>query len=165
MGLPTYEAIASIELTSTASSVTFSSLDSIAAGFRDLVLVMQATTTASTNLWYTCNGDTGNNYNMLRFSSSGSTITGGYNTSYPFVLFTERGYPDASQPTVVEFNFLDFATTDKHKNALISTNAYINGMDRVIGRWGSTSAITSITIQGNNAFQSGSRFELFGIEA
>ena len=158
MPTPTYTLIDSVTLASSASSVTFSSLDTIAAGYRDLVLVV--TGTASTNTFY-----------RFRFNSDST------NTNYTYVQMIGTGTDalsaavndaNAGSLTTAESNSLiqimDFAQTDKHKSYLYRNN--FTSVRAAAGRWSNTAAITSIQLAINTGtFNAGSTLSIYGIAA
>jgi len=166
--MTSYIPIASQTLTSAASSVTFSSIPTTLDGktLRDLVLVCEFTTDSATNaeLRLRVNGDTSSIYSSVSMAGDGSTAQSTSTTTNVFrlgrfVVFnnTYRGFSTCS--------FLDYAQTDKHKSWLVRTDAAANGTEALAGRYGSTSAITSMNIfptAGNLAI--GSTFSLYGIE-
>jgi hypothetical protein len=61
-GVSAYTALANVTLGSSAASVTFSS---ISQSYRDLVLVITATTSAVDNAFIRFNSDSGSNYNIV----------------------------------------------------------------------------------------------------
>ena len=164
----TYTLIDSVTLGSSASSVTFSSLDTIAAGYRDLVLVMKPKRLGSEGNWLiTFNNDT--NYNDNYFgvgmygtgASAGSWLPSGNN--YKLNL-DPQGF-GATYMYVT--SILDFATTDKHKSFLNRMNDANSQTVAGAYRWASTSAITTLKLHffADSLINSGSTFYLYGIEA
>ena len=79
MPTPTYTPLATVTLGTAASSVTFSS---IPATYRDLILVVNATTSADGIPSLRFNGDSGNNYSEHGLSSTGSVIGSGATSSF-----------------------------------------------------------------------------------
>ncbi len=69
MATPTYHLIDSTVLSSSASSVTFSS---ISQDYRDLILVATGTTSTATYRAVQLNGDTGSNYSYVNAAGDGS---------------------------------------------------------------------------------------------
>jgi hypothetical protein len=165
MPTPTYDLIASNVLGSNATSVTFSSLDTIAASYRDLIVVQSArVVTTSDSFRIRINGDTGTNYNAVRMRGDGSAASSNSASSAAGpVYMTQSDTLSSTTRDVSIIHFFDFSQTNKHKtflaridNSALSTNAGAY-------RWASTSAITSIELTSNDTFQSGSSFYLYGI--
>ena len=69
---------------------------------------------------------------------------------------------DTATRSLVIFNFLDYAQTNKQKSILIRTNADL--ISAMAGRVATTAAITSIEIFGTT-YAAGSSFYLYGISA
>lgn len=159
MPTPTYDLIASNVLSSSASSVTFSS---IPATYRDLVLVIQNSTSSGSYLFYRINGDTGSNYPAVYMTGNGSSSSSSTNNfSYADLSFG-IGTPEGA--TVIS-NFMDYSVTDKHKTILSRTSKASAGVAAGVHRWANTSAINTILITqlGFGDFASGSSFYLYGI--
>ena len=163
MPTPTYTLIDSVTLTSSASSVTFSS---ITQDYRDLVLIQNAKVLASSDSYrLSINGDTGTNYNtvtMYGYTSASSSST--TNEAGP-IYMTAR---DSLSSTVADSTiiyFMDYSVTDKHKTLLARINNVSNVIQASAHRWASTASITSILLTSNDTFASGSTFSLYGIEA
>ena len=167
----TYTLIASNTLTTTAVSVTFSSIPGT---YTDLVLKYstRATTTGSTyqNGKLTFNGSTASNYSRTQIRGDGSTATSARDAGAEISLQFDSTAADATANT---FNnneiYIPSYTVSQNKpiSASIahetnSTTAYTNA---VAGLWRVTNAITSITLApaGDN-FASGSSFFLYGIK-
>lgn len=158
MGSPTYIPLATITLTGTDSSIDFAS---IPATYRDLVLVVQGTTTTGAGLPMRFNGDSGSNYsNVVAYGDGSSTASGsGSGTSFELGYFT-------TNPAMSIVQIMDYSATDKHKTALIryGSPASTNITAMRAGRWASTAAITSITLTlTTGSYSSGTTFSLFGI--
>lgn len=163
----TYDPIASTTLASSASSVTFSSLDTIAAGYRDLVLVVEAKVTSGTaNARFLINSDTGNNYFAVAAEGDGSTASSlaftrpDLDTSVFYAAMTN------TESVLVTLSIFDFAQTNKHKSVLMKVGRAGGGKTMTAARWGNTAAITTIQALTSGAnFAAGSTFSLYGIAA
>jgi hypothetical protein len=161
---PTYIPLATQTLTSTASTVTFSS---IPATYRDLVLVMNLFTTADTVIAVRLNGDSGNNYSWVWMSGlNNNTAASGSNGGTSADLQWTLQNPLGANPKLITYNLMDYTATDKHKTSITrisdtgsaSATAYAS-------RWANTAAVNSITITrtaGGN-YNTGSTFGLYGI--
>lgn len=163
----TYDLIASNVLTSSASSVTFSS---IPATYRDLVLVCSEllnTDPENSNVGIRLNSDTGSNYLVVKASGNGTntdsrTVTTNYLYADLDVLFGNT----AAQKGLTIIQFMDYSATDKHKTVLSRSNVANRGTGMYAGRWANTAAVTTVeaTILATaGQFASGSRFHLYGI--
>lgn len=164
MPTPTYDLIASSVLTSSASSVTFSS---ISGSYRDLVLAVDFTNALSSNAQLYCeiNGDTGTNYPNVRALGYGSGTESGVRTTDTFFNFGNGIAANNGERLQVLASFLDYSVTDKHKTVLSRGNQATDGGALMIaGRWASTSAITSLYLYPSaGEFSSTSSFQLYGI--
>jgi hypothetical protein len=162
MPTPTYDLIASNVLSSSASSVTFSS---IPATYRDLVLVCTGTTTGNELLYLKLNNDTSTIYNHIFMVGNGSTATSGSQSDRDETPITPNPGWNSSTVATTIVQLFDYAQTNKHKSGLTrSNNAALSVLANAI-RYASTSAITEVTVRtvfGNN-FASGSSFHLYGI--
>lgn len=164
MPTPTYIPIANITLSSNASSVVFSS---ITQAYRDLILVVDAGNSGNVynGLRGKINNDSAANYRIVYALGNGSsTISSAESTSNMFLGATGA----TNSATTVQF--IDYSATDKHKTTLIrrsvaDASGYSLGME--VGRWASTSAITSIELfdQSGYSLDSGSTFTLYGVAA
>lgn len=158
MPTPTYDLIASNVLTSSASSVTFSS---ISGSYRDLILICEVLGSGgNVNLLLTFNSDTGNNYSTVTMVGDG-TVT--ESTS-----FTQGNIPGIGGTTTSRgltiYQIMDYATTDKHKTTLLRWNRSDLSVSARASRWANTAAITSVTATTTaNNYAIGSTFYLYGI--
>lgn len=141
MPTPTYTALANITLSSNTTSVTFSS---ISQSYRDLILVMDYSTTAGTGPVFTFNGS-GSGYNYVVAQGDGSSYSSyqSSNDTY-FPIDANAGSTTARQNAIIQI--IDYSATDKHKNCLVRRNRTNANVHMMVGRWASTSAITSITL-------------------
>lgn len=169
---PTYSLIASNTLTTTAASVTFSS---IPASYTDLVLRytfrtgLAGSNQAQARLVF--NGNTATNYSRTTLGGDGSTPNSNRATSQAN-FEAEEGSPSAGNTANT------FGTTEIYiPNYLVSANKAFGSfavgennsttalMGVRAGLWRVTDAITSITLTANaNSFVSGSSFFLYGIK-
>lgn len=157
MPTPTYTALATLTLSSSASSVTFSS---IPATYRDLVLVISGTTTTDKDIWARFNGDTGTNYSGVRMLGNGSSTVSDSQTGQ---TFADLGGMTTTQSDAI-VNIMDYSATDKHKTTVHRNNKGAAYTLARANRWASTSAITSVAvIASTGLFGSGSTFSLYGI--
>jgi len=159
MATPTYTLIDSTVLSSAASSVTFSS---IPADYRDLVLVVEASTTASGYSTLRANSDSGSNYTYVHMNGNGSGTSSATGTASTLNLYP---YFYAGNKNLVITQIMDYSATDKHKTALARGNdPTTTGAYAIASRWANTAAITSLTLAIAD-WAAGSTFYLYGIEA
>jgi len=163
MATPTYTALATTTLASSASTVTFSSIPST---YRDLVVVINVKATVGTaypSMQF--NSDTAANYYRVGMSGTSSGITsfagnvtrvnfGGYSAAS-----TDFGYNAIA-------HIIDYSATDKHKTTLARSNQASSNVDAIAVRWASTSAVNSITFRLDaGSYDVGTTLSLYGIEA
>ena len=156
----TYDLLDSTTLTSSASSVTFSS---ISQDYRDLVLVVSGFKETSglllPTLWL--NGDTtSSNYNQVIMEGTGSSAFS--STNQPIVM-CNYGYFTNTSPAVIVSQIMDYSATDKHTTVLNRANNAANGVHANAGRWSNTAAITQLQVYATSNFAAGSTFYLYGI--
>jgi hypothetical protein len=164
MATPTYTLIDSVTLGSSASSVTFSSIDQ---SFGDVILSMTLTNDAGSRpTRVTINGDTGFNYTRVEARGNGTTAAS-YSSGESFVTFTgDRSF--TSGVTGIIYQFMDYSATDKHKSILARLNNTNASADPHVtmgaGRWANTAGITSLLIYPSSGnFIAGCTFHLYGI--
>lgn len=154
MATPTYTALATTTLSTSASSVTFSSIDG---SYGDLILIVHCkpTGSGSKDLVIQFNSDSGNAERVLMSGNgsiadyaTGSNLIAQFNNESDF----ETGIS----------HIMDYSATDKHKTVLTRTNdgALVSAQAQ---RWASTSAITSINLAYSVDIASGSTFSLYGV--
>jgi len=160
MPTPTYTPLAEITLSSSAASVTFSS---ISQAYRDLVLVVSAAGTTTGNLQIRVNGDSGSNYSYVGMSGSGTT-TYSYSGTTTYAYINYSTYMNTTPGFMCKLDFQDYSATDKHKAILLRSDDARAGSEAHTVRWANTAAITSIAcITTATAFAAGSTFSLYGI--
>jgi len=166
MPTPTYRPLANITLGSTAASVTFSS---IPATYRDLVVIMMAKSTRTSNDQDGCflrlNNDA-SNHSRVTMLGSGAGVSSNTESNLGMPL---GGNAAALMVNIIQV--MDYSATDKHKTVLVRANTNAPSVSGVVyasaGRWASTSAVTSLVLLpevGPN-FAIGSTFNLFGVIA
>jgi hypothetical protein len=164
MPTPTYTALATVTLGTTASSITFSS---IPATYRDLVVVLNGTVTNNTDLRVRYNGDTGSNYSKVHMW--GQNSSGQSDSSTGDNHLNLRDVPGSAR-LFTRVQIMDYSATDKHKTALAlntyDPSSFTYNLFTGAGRWANTSAITSILVfLGTGNFNSGTTLSLYGITA
>jgi len=160
MATGTYTALAETTLTSTASSVTFSSIpttDANGNSLRDLVLVTNMYANQINEGFVILNGSSSGFTAVRMLGYSSGAISGTYTTN--------NLVPTQTSPSAYKLQFLDFSATDKHKIILMNHGRADDVTASYAARWASTSAITSIKIQTTSpyVFVAGATFALYGI--
>jgi hypothetical protein len=145
--------LATITLASTDSEIVFSS---IPATYRDLVLVINGTTTSAAGISFTHNGDTNNaNYSSVNMYGDGSLALSDTAANRNMIsLFTQQ--------SMGIVHFFDYSATDKHKTALARSSSANNELYALARRWANNNAINSIAVAGGT-FNIGTIFSLYGI--
>lgn len=159
----TYTPLANLTLSSSATSVTFSS---ISQAYRDVVMVFTGSSASQADFYIRFNGDTGANYTRIFMQGDGTnTESFGNVNDTPFRISRARVWP--SEMTNIVMNVMDYSTTSQHKTALIRANNAARATEAYAGRWASTAALTSITLllESGVQFATGSSFALYGIVA
>lgn len=166
MPTSTYTALAKVTLSSSDSSITFSSIPNT---YRDIVISMSIkNSSTSGGPFIRFNSDTGNNYIMVQMANDGvntplfNTGTTNYGWLSPNSNFSSTSFDN------IEVNIFDYSTTDKQTTYLSRMDAPNSGVyhNALAVRWNSTAVINTIEVATTaNAFAAGSTIGLFGIEA
>ena len=159
MPTATYIALANTTLSSTATSITFSS---IPATYRDLVIIVEGTAGANNPLDIEFNGDTtnGNYFNITAYQQAGDSATSfTVNESYAGVNW----YPSNGR-TILTVNIMDYSATDKHKTYLSRSGGASAWIGMAAVRWANTNAINTVRLDlRGGTFLQGVSFALYGI--
>ena len=160
VGISAYVPLANVTLGSSAANVTFSS---ISQSYKDLVLVGNASTTGTAFSGLRVNGDTGTNYNAVQMYYFGMQTQNGQAR----LSLAPAAYFDSAEPWNFVLNLMDYTATNKEKCGLLrADNTSSFGPSAVAFRWLNTSAVTSLTLFGNNQpWAAGSSFALYGVSA
>jgi hypothetical protein len=163
----TYTPIATQTLSTTATTVSFSS---IAGSYTDLVLIAVMKTTGTNFqpiLRY--NSDTGSNYSSTTVWGDGSTAGSNRHTSQNGIYANPgSGIGTAGQFMPWIINIMNYANTTTYKTSVERFNNTPSIVNAGVGLWRNTAAITTVSLTaeaGSNDFQSGSTFTLYGIAA
>tara|TARA_R110002153_G_scaffold239048_2_gene393499 strand:+ start:625 stop:1137 length:513 start_codon:yes stop_codon:yes gene_type:complete len=159
----TYTLIDSVTLTSSASSVTFSSIS--ATGKGDLVLVINAK--VSNNSYgfplVRFNSDSGSNYSYVgAYAESANTYSEAQTNSGIAAWDPINGNPIMPPLATIVHQIMDFSATDKHKAVITRSNNSSVGTGMFASRWANTSAISSMVIEPTNGTTAGSSFDSGG---
>ena len=169
----TYELLSSNTLSSSASSVTFSSIPQT---YTDLVLRM-STRDATNGATYgsaliTINGSSASVYSYQRLLLTGpstvsSTAVSGGNSSFSISPIGNGSTAPTNSFGFCEIYIANYKSTS---TVYLSTTSFASGGTSVVsptltnGSWGGAAAITSITIASNGGtFATASSFNLYGI--
>ena len=160
----TYEMIQKNILSSSQTSITFSSIPNT---YTDLVIVTNIKSTTTGNLVMRYNSDSSALYSITRLTSDGSSTASARLTGFNEIYTDSQGYYDGANFNQVKIiNIMNYGNTTTHKTCLIRSNRAQTGVDLIAGLYRSTSAITSILLSGNgNTLVAGSSFTLYGIKA
>lgn len=166
MPTPTYDLLASSSPASGVSSVIFSSLDTLGAGYRDLVLVADMVGNGQP-IDIRLNANNSTVYGFVRMTGTGSVTES--DSSSNATAFRLNSYSLFSgQRGLHTLTLFDFSQTDKHKVGLLRySSADREVMARAL-RWANTAAITSISVlynEGGTNFPAGCVLNLYGIKA
>ncbi len=167
----TYEKIATSTLSSSAASVTFSS---ISGAYTDLVLVGSAKSLLSgtDSIGIAVNGNTNSIYSRTYLEANGTSVTSGRQTSQIRIVSDYiMGTSGTADFGVYTWNFMNYSNTTTKKTVL-----YRGNNTQVSGGWNTstmiylvdlTAAITSLTIATMNGpnLAIGTTFTLYGIKA
>jgi hypothetical protein len=166
----TYDSIASTTLSTTASTITFTS---ISQSFTDLILVITAKSTSGA-FDIRCrvgNGtiDTGSSYSYTYLSGDGSSALSGRASSQTFTFVDIYGSVTTDFNHNGIYHFMNYSNTTTNKTILSRSNRAASGTDAIVGLWRSTSAIDRIELAlGSSAtgtFDTGTIASLYGIKA
>jgi len=164
-----YESIATTTLSSSASSITFSS---IPATFKHLqIRALFGTAGAGSAYIINFNSDTGNNYSYHYLNGNGASATVGASTSRAFTIVTDNsGAGVTTSPTATVIDILDYTSTAKNKTvrSLVGFDGNGSGDIRLASGlyFATPAAITSISFAGDGAstLAQHSKFALYGIK-
>jgi len=158
MATPTYDLLASTTLTTSASSVTFSSIS--ATGKGDLVVTINSLAdSGTTNFAIRFNGTTTPYSSVIAYSDGSSAASYASSSSIDLMAFGGA----TTMPAIVTATVLDYSATDKHKSVLARGDRADKQASMTAGRWASTAAVTSVTIHNTttNNYAVGSIFNLY----
>ena len=163
----TYTPIATTTLSSTQTTVTFSS---ISGSYTDLILVaVMKTTGANYQPILRYNSDSGSNYSSTTVWGNGSTAGTNRHTNQNGIYAN----PGSGIGTAGEFmpwiiNIMNYSNTTTYKTSVERFNNTPSVVNAGVGLWRNTAAITSVSLvaeAGSNDFQIGSTFTLYGVKS
>ena len=161
----TYEPIATTTLGSAAPSITFSSITST---YTDLRVVLVCTNASAGDTYFRFNGDSGANYSITALSGSGTSAQTNSPTGMSGINPNQSyGITSTTIPSLMTWDVFSYGSS-AFKTTLCTASQDKNGSGntiRVVGLWGNTAAITSITIAPSANFNAGTTATLYGIKA
>jgi hypothetical protein len=164
-----YELISTQVLSSSASTVTFSSIPQ---DYKHLQIRMVTRSTRSNNIagfGIRFNSDSGTNYDLHSLSGDGSSVTSFASNNLSFVSLSQTAATStASSFGATVSDILDYTNTSKNKTvrSLLGYATTTNLIALRSGLWRNTAAISAMEIYDttSNNFLTGSRFSLYGIK-
>ena len=162
----TYDKIATTTLSSAASTITFSS---ITGAYTDLRLVLTTSTTGTSDydLRINFNSDTSTNYSRTGIDAIGSTIYNFRNSNQTYLSYVYILGIDPT-PALITYDIFSYAGST-YKTTLITASHDVNSsgnntVNRTVGLWRSTSAITNILLTASGTtFATGTTATIYGI--
>ena len=160
--MPALVALANTTLGSNSTTITFSSIPGT---YQDLYLVVVGRSSGGFFQNIRFNGDSGSNYNTVRFTSNASTITSGTYAGANRGLISDQSL-NSSITGAAFVHILDYARTDKHKTTIGDVhvdNSTYNEM--LCNRWANTAAITTVALSSDSGqtYLAGTTFALYGV--
>jgi len=160
MATNTYVALDTKAVTSTVTSVTFSSIPQT---YTDLIIVFTGTVGTLDNNNITFNGDTTSNYSVGRITGTNAAATSSRGSNLTSIQCGEIG---TSQSTDI-IQIQNYSNTTTNKMILHRSGNTSQFLKFSVGMWRpaslATGNITSITITNAGVFTVGSTFTLYGI--
>lgn len=166
-----YELISTTVLSSTSSSVSFTSIDTTTYKHLQVRVTVAANTAGVPGIFATFNSDSGSNYAYHNLQGFNSSVTSSAQSTKTFMYLGDiAGNAVASNFCANIIDILDAGSTTKFKT--VRTLAGVAGNSTTTGLvalksslWQSTAAITSFTMTPSaSSFAIGSRFSLYGIK-
>lgn len=161
----TYALIETVTLGSAVSTVSF---NVSGLGFTDLILVMQAKNSAGdSNVRMRFNSDTTSNYSSTFLDGNGTSPFTSRVSNATFAYLDNYGQIQNNFNSNIIVHIMDYANATTSKTIISRANNAAKGVDVIVSLWRKTpEAITNITLsQGGNNFDTGSTFNLYGIQA
>ena len=164
--MATYKLIASNELSSGASDITFSSIPQT---YTDLLLRMSTRMSSASGGLFVRPNNASSGFNSRRITKEGTGFSADNLTSNYWFAYNNGNWAMSDSFASNEFYIPDYAGTTYYKVASTNTTTTNSSTSQYMGfnaqKLNSTSAITSIVIypEGGGTFVSGSGFYLYGI--
>jgi len=158
----TYTPIATV--TAAGGSSTQLVMSSIPATYTDLVIVINTSTSANSNLVFRLNNDSTSIYGNTVLNGNGTAASSGRNSN------TDKGYFDSDAISANNFNYnailnlMNYSNTTTFKTTVSRSNNAATGVTAGVTLYRSTSAINRIDfLTTSGTFNAGSTFTLYGI--
>jgi hypothetical protein len=167
-----FESIATVSLSSTAASVSFTSIPNTYTHLQLRMLTRETwniySNTAS--LIFSFNSDTAGNYARHQLRGTGATVSASAltSTTNPAFGYQPGGGVAASIFGATVVDILDYKDTNKYKTVRSLNGNDSNGAGTIglfSDVWMNTAAITSIQIYADQTFTANSHFALYGIRS
>lgn len=165
----TYEPIATTTVGTGTSTITFNSIPGTYTDLR--VIINRFSNTASGAIGVRFNNDTGTNYSYSTLYTDGAgTTTSSNSINATRINASSSGSPQPDLSTVDVFSYAG-STNKICLNTYSGNNnaATFEYIDRIVGLWRNTAAITRIDLfgisGGTNSFQVGTVVTIYGIKA
>ncbi len=166
MATNTYVALQTQVLTSTAASITFSSIPQ---GYTDLRLVMQGRTDTGNNVDYAVvklNNDATSLYSRVEVYGDGSSTGSGRAANFLIGISSTAQGGNTQLKSATIMDFMSYSNSTTYKTVLYKEADASNIVLGGFGLYRSTSAISTITLTPYyGTWQAGSTFTLYGIAA
>lgn len=169
-GGTSYESIATVSLSGTQSTITFSSIPSTYTHLQ-LRFFARNSRAANQDIYYIrFNSDTGTNYSDHEIYGDGATSFAGNTTTTSAIILTNSAAGNTAANVFGSFvvDIFDYKNTNKYKTTRSLGGFDANGTGYTGfsgGNWRDTSAISTITIVPNvGSFVQYSHFALYGIK-
>ena len=161
--MSTYTPIASQTLSTSAPSVTFSSIPQ---GYTDLVLVVSGSGSAANDVRLQFNNDTSSSYSYTTLSGTGSAAVSARTSNETSVPLTYYGGVSTTLGATVQTGYImNYSNSVTNKTLLTRSNNANVGVDANAGLWRNTSAINTIKVFPPTAnFALGTIISLYGIQ-
>lgn len=154
----TYDCIATTTLSTTASTIT---LSSIPGTFTDLVLTCSILGNGSPSRIYLNTDNATTLYSYTELAGDGSTASSSRQSG---TFFPWTGNTNTTTPLVSIIHINNYASTNVNKTMLIRHSQASSHAAAVVGLWRSTAAVTAVNLTGAT-FNSGTTVTLYGIKA
>lgn len=164
-------------LTSSASSVTFTGLDTLAAGYQHLQIRMVTKTIvdSSTDLFYLrFNSDSGNNYAGHSLFNNGSNVASSPYTAQSGIFIDTLGssaFAGSNSFQAHVLDILNFSSSTKNTTVRGLAGRLVEGgtafakIELLSGLWLNTNAVTSFSLTPlNDSLKTGSRISIYGVK-
>jgi hypothetical protein len=160
----TYEPIATTTLGSVAATITFSSIPATYTDLRISLVGSLSGGGAYGNLRF--NSDSASNYSVTILRGNGTTASSARQTSATEILYQWTATSSSSDLVFHDINIFSYAGST-FKTVLFANSQDANGggsVERNVGLWRSTAAITSVNLISSSTWNIGTTATLYGIK-